>query len=243
MSQGWIRKHSPSSGNPAFFGDSFYGYEIVPGNIQQALRNVGVSYESWKGTDSSLFFLWMKKHLRQGNPIVWFVQSATSTYVEHAEPVVGYYSKYPLTHDVVYPDDMIRYHNNIELLSYYRRVDSFVDKGNQINCTKGESFGTECISPNFQVGIAIKGMEHSKSFKQIKVHISISDGGMEGKKWISTQLTISNIKMNTPYEIIRVTDQGEKIVHQFITQSKTKMIWKDHNLNSKKVVYYYVKTV
>ena len=241
MSQAWIRKHSPYSGNKAFFGDELLGYEIVPGNIEQALQQLHLSYERWKGTDVMYFFQWIKRNLIKGYPIVWFVQSSTSTYVEHAEPVVGYFSKYPLHHKRVYPDDILRYHNNIELLSYYRRVDSFVDKGKYDNCTQGLSFGTECISPNYQFAVAIHGMKRFKKIpSDIIVQLQLSDGGMEGKKWIYATVIIKNIKSNLPYLLTRYSYLHSPI-HTVFKSNTTTFIVKDPiYIRSSEYVYYYV---
>jgi hypothetical protein len=242
MSQAWIRRHSPFSGNKAFFGDTTLGYEIVPGNMKPALRNLHVSYEEWKGNDATLFFKWIKKHIVKGNPIVWFIQGATSTYVEHAEIVSGYVSRYPLTHASVYPDDMIRYHNNIELLSYYRRVDSFVDKGDQKNCSNGSSFGTECVSPDYQVAVAILGMDRQfGTFGGVDIQVRVSDGGMESMNttWITMTVLITNLKVNTRYKITRYTLLG-KTSHVF-TSKHTEFTWKDpHSIPSRLYVYYRV---
>ena len=245
FSQAWIRKHSPYSGSRAFFGDNVYGYEIVPGNIQQALQQLGVSYKVWNGTDSRLFFEWIKRNIVGGRPIVWFIQSATSSYVEHAEPVVGYHSRFPLHHKRVYPSDMIRYHNNIELLSYYRRVDSFVDKGIDKNCTRGISFGTECVSPLYQFGIAIHGIKGIVQPLPITVDISINDGGMEDMqpKWIYTMVTISHLTIGKEYILIRYTKAGNKICF-FFEANHHRMVWKDDKpIRSNSFIYYRVSLV
>lgn len=237
MSQAWIRNHSPYSGNSAFFGDKKTGYEIVPGNIEQALQQLDISYERWNGSDVFLFFKWIKKNIVKGYPIVWFVQGAESTYVEHAEIISGYISKYPLTHKSVYTDDMIRYHNNIELLSYYRRVDSFVDKGSQKNCTYGSSFGTECISPDYQFAVAIHGIKTS-----LPIHLKISDGGMEAKdkKLITITVIIKQIKKNKKYKITRYTLSS--ITSFFFTSKQDTFIWKDPQpILSHLYVYYRIK--
>lgn len=255
MSQAWIRKHSPYSGSPAFFGDTTYGYEIVPGNIIQALDQLDISYEQWKGTDSTLFFQWLKRHLVQGTPVVWFIQSATSTYVEHAEPVVGYHSMYPLHHTRVYPTDMIRYHNNIELLSYYRRVDSFVDKGTQQNCTRGISFGTECVSPQFQFAVAIHGMKtksiennslSSVSLSPVVVSITVSDGGMESLqvKWIYATVTLSDLTIGKKYAIVRNDSSKHNNIRHFFKAKQSSMVWKDDTrIRSDSYVYYRVTII
>jgi hypothetical protein len=226
MSQAWIRKHSPYSGNPAFFGDKTFGYEIVPGNIEKDLQRLHVSYERWKGSDIKRFFGWIKKNIIKGHPILWFVQGAESTYVEHAEIISGYFSRYPSSTSFAYPDDMIRYHNNIELLSYYRRIDSFVDIGNKKNCTNGSSLGTECISPGYQFAIAIKNIKDDDE-DDISLHLQLSDGGMESLKkvWINVTVFIKNIEKNTRYKITRYTSKS-KTEYFFISNQNT-FTWND----------------
>lgn len=247
MSQAWIRSHSPFSGNKAFFGDATLGYEIVPGNIKPALNHLHVSYEEWKGTDVVQFFKWIKRHIVNGHPVVWFVQGATSTYVEHAEIVSGYISQFPLTHERVYPDDMLRYHNNIELLSYYRRVDSFVDKGNQQNCSNGSSFGTECISPDYQLAVAIHGMKQNQLLhqkNQVSIQLQVSDGGMESMNttWIRMIVFMKHLKVNTKYKITRYTLLGK--TSYVFTSNHTEFTWKDPNsIPSRLYVYYRVHGV
>ena len=242
MSQAWIRKHSPYSGNPAFFGDKKTGYEIVPGNIEKALQRLHVSYERWKGSDYGQFFRWIKKNIIKGHPIVWFVQGAKSTYVEHAEIISGYFSRYPRypLGSVTYPDDMIRYHNNIELLSYYRRIDSFVDIGNEKNCTNGSSLGTECISPDYQFAFAIKSKSVDKN-TDVSLHLQISDGGMESLKkgLVNVTVFITNIKKNTRYKITRYTSKSKN--EYFFTSKENTFKWKDPiPVRSSLYVYYNV---
>jgi hypothetical protein len=238
MSQGWIRSHSPYSGSKAFFGDSVKGYEIVPGNIHQALVNLGIQHEMWKGDNVVLFLEWVKHHLVQGHPVVWFVQASSSTYVEHAEPLLGYYSRHSLREPTVYPDDMIRYHSNIELVSFYRTMDSFVDMGNQKNCSLGISFGTEFISPHFQAAVAILGMNHPT----LLVSISLSDAGIETKGLVYATLTIPYLEKGKQYVIIRNCPQWKRFT--LVQAMGSTLVWKDRQaIRSEFYVTYQVKLV
>lgn len=121
---------------------------------------------------------------------------------------------------------MIRYHNNIELLSYYRRIDSFVDIGNKKNCTNGSSLGTECISPDYQFAISIKNIKDDDD-DDISLHLQLSDGGMESLKkvWINVTVFIKNIEKNTRYKITRYTSKS-KSEYFFISKQNT-FTWKD----------------
>ena len=169
-SQAVIRKASPYPGDATFFGDSIIGYEIIPDNIEKTLKHLDIPFTSYKKSKSqSNYFKWIKYHLVRSHPIIWYVQTTSSEYVEHAEAVFGYFSNHPLDDPEVYPDDLIQHYSGSDLLPYFRRIDSFIGK----NCTYGISMGSECIPEKKQFGYALLPAQSPK------LYIRISDGGKE----------------------------------------------------------------
>ena len=246
LSQAVIRKHARYSGTPSFFGDPILGYEIVPDNIEGALHQLGFLVEKYSNKKTLAtyphFFKWLKSHIVKEHPIVWYVQPAISTYVNHAESVVGYFSDHPLSDPNVYPNDLIQHYSGNDLLSYFRRVDSWVEP----NCTKGVSGGSECIPEKNPYGYAILG--HRVLHSSVRTSIKISDGGQEPvpPHIIPTKaiVTAHDLKRGQSYIMYRYHDFNGKRLHSthWFRAISDEHVWKDPiSFLSSQSVYYVTK--
>jgi len=141
ISQDLIRKAAPFGGG---HGNHQLGYEILPGNIGQALDNLKISHELWDSENeptpqSPNFMKWMKKSIVAGSPIVNFVMCKGDGHnayglghYDHIEPFWGVYSNNPLEDEEIYPDDWIVHGSNYEPdgdknLGYFRKFSSLPD--------------------------------------------------------------------------------------------------------------------
>jgi len=231
ISQGFIRKITPYSGEHAFFGDSIIGYEVVPDNIMETFKLLGIRVASVKKNSSyQSYFNWIKHHLVKGHPVIWYVQTMQSIYVEHAESVFGYLSNHPLEESsYAYPDDLIAHYSGSDLLPYYRRVDSFMGK----NCSKGISYGTECIPEKDPIAFALLNNENN-------LYITVSDNGKEppppNKIYIKATVHLKNLIIGEEYKIYKKVKTNTKtntntkidVVHEFLAIDETYK-WIDHN--------------
>lgn len=246
LSQAVIRKMSPFSGEKAFHGDDIMGYEIVPDNIQEALHRLGIKFDKWdvNQTNSYPYYLkWLKSHLVSGHPIVWYVQTITSKYYEHAESLLGYLSDHPLQDKTVYPNDMLQYYSGSDLLSYYRRMDSLVEP----NCSTGITGGSECILQNAQVGYAFMGWANMHT---VPTTLTVSDGGKEPAPPIVIRIygtvTTYDLQVGQSYSIDRYEGVNHKTYissHIFLATERY-YIWKDPvSFLSSAAVYYMTQKI
>merc|ERR1712032_575223 len=123
------------------------------------------------------FKSWIKSHLVEGHPIVWFPICKGDSHdpytddipnggaYDHVEPMVGIGSNHPLTDTAVYDDDWILHGIDQDLETYYRFMNTLEDDlSMQGNCKNaGAGFGKNEMYPCFyeQVtyGVAVKDLQ------------------------------------------------------------------------------------
>lgn len=164
-------------------GDPSGGYEILPSNVAESARNLGLLFDEWDHAQpkpqSEAFKRWLKAHLVQGHPIVWFpilqgdshdpygrwhFDTPNGGAFDHVEPMWGIGSNHPLNDTTVYDDDWIVHGSDHDYKSYYRFINSLQDDTRMMgNCGIARpGFGKNQMYPCFfdQVtyGLAVKGL-------------------------------------------------------------------------------------
>lgn len=159
------------------------GCEVGALNINETVTNLKLDFDEWDWTSpkpqSSRYKSWIKKHLAQGHPVVWFVMCKgddpcpypgacpNGGAFGHIEPVWGIYSDHPLNDTTVYDDDWLVHSSDQDLNPYYRKFSSLEDStdmnGNCANAQPG--FGRNemypCINDKVDYGVAINGIRGS----------------------------------------------------------------------------------
>lgn len=178
ISQDLVRKantHGEGHGSPS------KGYEILPTNVGETARNLKLDAEEWDYSQpkpqAPAFKAFIKRHLAQGHPVVWFPickGDSHSPYAgsapnggafDHVEPMLGIGSNHPLNDTTVYDDDWILHGSDQDLETYYRFMHTLEDdKRMEGNCKDaGAGFGKSEMYPCFydQVtyGLAVKGLQ------------------------------------------------------------------------------------
>jgi len=265
FSQGAIRNVSTVSAGQVFFGDAEHGFEIVPYNIMGVFDRLGLVVEEFDADryDQPVyphFFAWLKSRIAdQGRPVVIYLGSVTSKMkFAHAEAVAGLYSKQSFAFDphVSMSDELVLYSGG-DLLSMYRRFDSFVDypKLGMMNCTNGLDSGLNCMSAEAPWGYAFKGIVDPLG-RTIPTYITVSDNGKEPPppfvlETFATVTVAGPLQLNTAYTIYRFEGMNSypkdsrfrhskhiKTHHSFVAVGST-YTWKDPTpFPSNSVVYY-----
>eukprot|EP01062_Namystynia_karyoxenos_P083164 TRINITY_DN9513_c0_g1_i1.p2 TRINITY_DN9513_c0_g1~~TRINITY_DN9513_c0_g1_i1.p2 ORF type:complete len:380 (+),score=154.50 TRINITY_DN9513_c0_g1_i1:130-1140(+) len=182
ISQDLVRKantHGEGHGSPA------EGYEVLPGNVAETARNLKLTCDEWNYNQTKPqiagYKRWMKKHLAQGHPVVWFVMCKGDGHVpypgsnpngghfDHVEPVWGIGSNSSLSDDTVYDSDWLVHGSDQDLYPYYRTFGSLADnpkmEGNCKNAQPGVGRNEmyPCLDDQVNYGIAVTGLAVSGS--------------------------------------------------------------------------------
>eukprot|EP00755_Sulcionema_specki_P025032 Sspe_Gene.82394::Locus_54004_Transcript_1_2_Confidence_0.667_Length_1574::g.82394::m.82394 len=182
ISQEQVRKatdHGEGHGNPE------KGYEILPTNIEQALRNLHLTYDAFDYNQTKpqapAYKAFLKRHLVASHPVVWFVMcrgdgdqipypgsNPNNGRFSHIEPVWGIYSNHSFDDLTVYDDDVLVHGSDWDQEGYYRAFHTLVDEPSMDgNCRNAGNFpGVNemypCIYSQVDYGYAITGFEDPK---------------------------------------------------------------------------------
>lgn len=231
LSQDLIRKaasHGEGHGHPGG------GYEVLPTNVKEATQNLDLRVDEWDfrapKPQAPAFKRWLKSHLAQGHPIVWFPimkgekhdpyghgDNPNDGGFDHVEPMWGIGSNHPLSDSTVYDDDWIVHGSNHDSEPYYRRLNSLDDSlGMSGNCHDAQpQFGARQMYPCFyeQVtyAVAIEGLNVMGS---LPVSLKVDGGGEEPNvRWPGTapavlhgEVTVSGLVPGKRYVLYRFND-------------------------------------
>jgi len=188
-SQGQIRKWTTTTHSSHYFGEPATGYEVTPSNIEPMLATMGLNVDVWNwrkyagtGEGYKHYFRWVKKHIVQDEPVLWFVKYSCAFDFAHSQLVVGYYSdmENAATNPEVSTDDFLGYlEGTVAPDVYHIQIEDLVDTGakkNGLNCTMGSS--DFCTDINVQVGYALQGRVDPKQ-RTIKTSLNVNDGATE----------------------------------------------------------------
>lgn len=162
-------------------GDTTVGYEVMPTNVAYTAEHLKLTYDEWDysqpSPQSAAYKQWLKKHLSQGHPVVWFPLckgDGTSCYdpsacpnggmTNHVEPLFGIFSDHALDDETAYDDDWILHASDQDLMPYYRKMSSLEDStdmnGNCANAQPG--FGKNemypCFDEKVTYGLSVTGL-------------------------------------------------------------------------------------
>lgn len=186
ISQDLIRKAAPEA---AGHGNPIQGYEILHTNIEAALSNLHLTYESWDWENSPQpqgrdYLAWMKKQLANNNGVVQFVickGDAHNCYgtpedpivYDHIEPFWRIYSNFSLDDLTVYDSDVVQHGSDYspdgdQNLGYFREFSSLLDdtdmEGNclyaQPGWGKNEMY--PCIYEDISYGYSMTGLDNDQ---------------------------------------------------------------------------------
>ncbi|GAB5363341.1 hypothetical protein AAMO2058_000874400 [Amorphochlora amoebiformis] len=221
LSQDAIRK---STGPGGGHGDDKWGYEILHTNIEEALENLSIEYESWDWKSSpqpqaDAYRAWMKKNLANRNPVIWFIYckgDAHDSYglghYDHIEPVYAIYSNQTLNDTSVYPNDVIGHQSDWDKYTYYRQMSSLNDtmqmEGNCLNAVEGwpHDEAYPCIPQMVDYGYSIKGIRDTGGLS-LPLYL-VLDKTYEPNvrfgppKDMYAKVTISNLKSGCKYNLL-----------------------------------------
>jgi hypothetical protein len=160
VSQDLVRKANRQQPGPHFMhGDSTVGFEVMPSNVAYTAHALRLKYAEWDYTQPTpqapAYKRWLKAHLVQGHPIVWFPLCKGDAHqcyqdscpnggaCDHVEPMWGIFSNHSLSDPEVYDDDVILHASDQDLEPYYRPLHSLDDDlAMEGNCAKaGSGFG------------------------------------------------------------------------------------------------------
>jgi len=194
VSQDQVRRAVPGTDRGPGTGAELY-YE----NIGPAMDTLKWRHDDWDWRHEEQpqwknYLVWMKKHIVNGEGIVWMIKDAAFKLKQynhtaegllgpsfgHEEPVFGIYSKQPLTDTDTFYDDDVLVHgsdycagSNTEGPRNYRLFSSLADEHMSGNCARAQ--GTigqyPCINEQQNLGFAVLGpVEEEKS---IRVHLML----------------------------------------------------------------------
>jgi hypothetical protein len=175
------------------------GAELYYENIGPALDTLKWRHDDWdwrreQQPQWKSYLVWMKKHIINGQGIVWMIKDAAFELKQynhsaegimgpafgHEEPVFGIYSKHPLNDvDTYYADDVLVHGSDycagshVEGPRNYRLFSSLPDEYMTGNCAHAQSTIGQypCINEQQNLGFAILGpVEEEKS---IRVHLTL----------------------------------------------------------------------
>ena len=158
------------------------GFEILPTNIEQAMGNLHLTFNSWDvmgqpKPQSPAYKKFLKRELSKGHPVVWFIMckgdgsqipypgsNPNNGRFSHIEPVFAIYSNHSLDDATVYDDDVIAHGSDWDQNHYYRPMHSLVDTpAMDGNCRNAQSVGGgpneayPCIYDKVNYGYALTG--------------------------------------------------------------------------------------
>ena len=157
ISQDLVRKANRLQPGPHFMhGDSTVGYEVMPSNVAYTAHALRLRYVEWDPLQPTpqapAYKRWLKAHLAQGHPIVWFPICKGDPHqcypdscpnggaCDHVEPIWGLFSNHSLDDPQVYDDDVILHASDQDLEPYYRPLNSLDDDlSMEGNCAKAVS--------------------------------------------------------------------------------------------------------
>lgn len=178
ISQDLVRKantHGEGHGTPDL------GYEILPSNVAETVKNLKLDGEEWDYTQpkpqAAAFKSFIKRNLVKSHPIVWFplckgdshdpytADTPNGGAYDHVEAMWGIGSNHPLDDETVYDDDWILHGSNQDLEPYYRHMSTLEDDlSMEGNCKEaGSGFGKNEMYPCFYdkvtYGLAVRGLQ------------------------------------------------------------------------------------
>lgn len=227
ISQDLVRKantHGEGHGTPEL------GYEVLPSNVGETHANLKLDFDEWDymqpKPQAAAFKVWIKSHLVQGHPIVWFPickgdshdpYSGTSDNpnggaYDHVEPMWGIGSNHPLDDPAVYEDDWILHGSDQDYEPYYRFMSTLEDDlSMEGNCKDAQAgFGKNemypCIYNQVTYGAAIKGL---KTVASLPVTLNVdSQSEPQIRKWAAPSrlhgtVTVSGLAEGETYTLYR----------------------------------------
>lgn len=232
ISQTVVRKSAADGGG---HGNPTDGYEILHTNIEGALDNLMLTYETFASNDypqSPAYLEWLKQKLAASQPVVWFIMCAgdghdcygipNATY-DHVEPVFGIYSD-DMTAPVM-PDDVLVHGSDYapdgsNNTGYFRRFDSLVDTTDMDgNCSEavpmyGKNEMYPCIEQVHAFGVAITGLVQGPTLPTyLKMSSTDEPDVASGKPPgdLYATVTVSGAEAGRKYKMYRF-DRGNAVV-------------------------------
>jgi len=194
VSQDHVRRAVPGSDRGPGTGAELY-YE----NIGPALDTLKWRHDDWDWRREQQpqwknYLVWMKKHIINGQGIVWMIKDAAFELKQynhtaegtmgpafgHEEPVFGIYSKHPLSDVDTYYDDDVLVHGSdycagphVEGPRNYRLFSSLPDEDMTGNCANAQGTVGQypCINEQQNLGFAILGPVEEET--SIRVHLTL----------------------------------------------------------------------
>jgi len=194
VSQDHVRRAVPGSDRGPGTGAELY-YE----NIGPALDTLKWRHDDWDWRREQQpqwknYLVWMKKHIINGQGIVWMIKDAAFELKQynhtaegtmgpafgHEEPVFGIYSKHPLSDVDTYYDDDVLVHGSdycagphVEGPRNYRLFSSLPDEDMTGNCANAQGTVGQypCINEQQNLGFAIMGPVEEET--SIRVHLTL----------------------------------------------------------------------
>ena len=144
ISQDAVRKSNRNQPGPHNqHGDRTVGFEVMPNNVAYTAAALRLSFSEWDYTQPApqapAYKKWLKRHLAQGHPIVWFPickgdshecypdSCPNNGHCDHVEPMWGLFSNHSLDDPNVYDDDYILHASDQDLAPYSRPLNSLDD--------------------------------------------------------------------------------------------------------------------
>lgn len=211
------------------------GNEILHVNIECALKTLKINVEAWDyhnepRPQAKSYLIWLKKHLAQKHPAIWFIYCKGDSHrahgdeqgyghYDHIEPVIGVQSNHSLVDErdlsTYYGDDVLVHHSDWSKTAYYRAFDSIPDTpamdGNCKNVLPvggGPNEAYPCIPEQVDYGYAMTGM-HDPNGVLLPAHLSVDSwtepDTVEGKppQPFHGTLTVEGLKEGQKYTIFR----------------------------------------
>eukprot|EP01065_Artemidia_motanka_P017447 TRINITY_DN2091_c0_g1_i1.p1 TRINITY_DN2091_c0_g1~~TRINITY_DN2091_c0_g1_i1.p1 ORF type:complete len:355 (+),score=143.35 TRINITY_DN2091_c0_g1_i1:67-1131(+) len=209
-------------------GNAKEGFEVLPTNVAETARNLKLTYDEWDYNSTKpqadRYKAWLKKHLVQGHPVVWFIMCKGDSHVpypgsnpngghfDHIEAVYGIGSNHSLDDLTVYDDDWLLHGSDQDLNYYYRTFASLVDtpamQGNCKNAQAGVGRNEmyPCVDSQVDYGLAVTGMSVKGSLPvSLDVNIQSEPDVRVGMppKAIKGTVTVSGLQAGKTYTIYR----------------------------------------
>jgi len=214
VSQDLVRKSNRGQVGPyTMHGNATLGYEVMPSNVEYTVRQLRFKYDFFDYTSpqpqAKEYMHFLKKHLTQGNPVIWFPLCKGDTHIcytgtcpngghiDHVESMYGFFSNHSLDDYEVYDDDVILHTSDQDFRPYYRVLSKLGDD------TKMEG---NCAS-------AVPGFRHNEMYpcfyNQVSYGVAITDLDVAkgGRKPVSITLDSNaepNVRIGQKPSIMRV---------------------------------------
>ena len=277
ISQDYVRKANKDQTGIAhnMHGTTTLGYEVVPVNVGYTATALKLSHEEWDAfqpkPQAKAYKAWLKKHLSMGRAIVWFPLCKGDSHdiypgsapnggeLDHVEPMLGIWSKHPLSDPTVYDDDVILHFSDQDVQPYYRPMGTLEDdlrmEGNCKNA--GAGFGKNemypCFDESVTYGMATTGLNITGALRtSLAVDITAEPDvrQFQKAKQIHGTVTSHGLTAGSSYTIYRYKDTasvpagppfaaGASAKHSFTATSDT-FTWADPNSFSSHSATYYV---